>query len=193
MTTRVRFSRSADVFEAFPMLARFAAPPPDDIDPLGDVRRRLATRRPLEAIALLAHTLPRREAVWWASRAVAALQGAAGQDECARAAEAWVRAPDEPNRLQALALGLAAAQERPTTWLALAAGRSGGNVAPPDHPPAPAAPEACAQAVSAAVTLALVAREPREMLPWIAACVGGGIAFAEGGEAKILPPAAGRS
>ncbi len=189
MTTRVRFSRSADVFEAFPMLARFAAPPTDEVDPIEDIRRRLAGRRPVEAIALLAHTLPRREAVWWARRCVAALLGAKGEDECALATETWVRAPDDQNRREALERGLAAVEGRPTTWLALAAGRSGGNVAPANLPPTPATPEACAQAVSAAITLAIVTKEPREMPGWMDACVSGGVAFAEGQEMKIVAPA----
>lgn len=187
MTTRLRFLKSADVFAAFPTLAHYAAPPPDDIDPLGDVRRRIADRRALEAIALLAHTLPRREAVWWASRSVAALLGPGAEDECARAAEAWVRAPDSENQRAALERGLAAPSNKPTTWLALAAGRSGGNVAPADQPPVPAAPEACAQAVGAAVVLAIVSHAPADIPDRLSACIAGGIAFAEGGDLKIQP------
>ena len=193
MTSRVRFARARDVFEAFPFLSRFVPAPADGVDPLDYARRLLAGRRPLQAVAVLAHTLPRREAVWWGRRCVATLTGAAGEDDCARAAEAWVRAPEEPTRRAALDLGLAGDKKRPTTWLALAAGRSGGSLSAPDKEPVAPAPEACAQAVGAAITLAIVAKDPRELRGWIEACVASGLAFAAGGEVTISAPPPGRA
>lgn len=193
MTSRVRFALARDVFEAFPLLSRFVPAPADDVEPLEYARRLQAGKQPLQAVALLAHTLPRREAVWWGRCCVTALTGAAGEDDCARAAEAWVRAPEEPTRRAALELGLASSNKRPTTWLALAAGRSGGSLSAPDKEPVAPAPEACAQAVGAAITLAIVAKDPREIHGWIEACVAGGVAFAQGGGADVRAPAPGRS
>jgi len=139
---------------------------------------------------MLAYTLPRREAVWWGRRCLAAMLGAAGEDACARAAEDWVRAPEDETRRAALELGASCEVSSPTAWLALAAGRSGGSVSAPDQEPIPAPPQACAQAVVAALAIAVSQQPPTEIRAWIEACVKGGLAFAEGGELKVFAPGA---
>jgi hypothetical protein len=121
---------------------------------------------------------------------VGAILGARAEDEALRAAEAWVRAPEEERRRAALAVGMAGDQERPTTWLALAAGQSGGSVSAPDQKPIAPAPAACAQAANAAIVLAICVQDPRIIGAWIAACVEAGVRFAEGGEARVIVPAA---
>jgi hypothetical protein len=139
-SSRVRFATARDVCEAFTNLRRIAPAPGDASTPLDYVRRLLVCRRPIDAIAFLAHLLPRREAVWWARQCVGAILGARAEDEALRAADAWVRAPEEERRRAALDIGAAGDQERATTWLALAVGRSGGSVSAPDQKPIAAAP-----------------------------------------------------
>jgi len=190
MTSRIRVSRASDVFEAFPGLRMFTARPPEGVDPASYVRHLLAGPRPKQALTMLAYTLPRREAVWWGRRCLAAMLGPVGEDACARLAEDWVRAPEDETRRAALELGASGDPSSPTTWLALAVGRSGGSVSAPDQKPIPAPPQACAQAVAGALAIAVSQRPPTEIRAWIEACVKGGLAFAEGRDLKISAPGA---
>ncbi len=188
MSSRVRFSTARDVAEAFRELRRIAPAPGDASTPLDYVRRLLVSRRPIDAIAFLAYLLPRREAVWWARQCVGAILGPRAEDDALRAADAWVRAPEEERRRAALEIGVAGDQELPTTWLALAVGRSGGSVSAPDQKPIIPAPAACAQAANAAIVLAITHGEPRAIAGWVRACVEAGVRFAEGGEARVIAP-----
>ena len=188
MSSRIRFTTARDVFETFPELGELAPAPVDDAAPLEYARRLLASKPSSKAILFMAHLLPRREAVWWARQCVGAILGRSGEDEALRAAEAWVRAPEEDNRRAALAVGAAGGRRVPTTWLALAAGRSGGSLVAPEHKPMPPQPSACARAANAAIILAITAQQPTAIPPWICACVEAGIRFADGGDAKVIPP-----
>ena len=70
-------------------------------------------------------------------------------------AEAWVREPEETTRRAALNIGWTRDARIAATWLALAAGQSGGSIAPEGaHPVAPPA-QATALDVKAAVILAI--------------------------------------
>jgi hypothetical protein len=193
MPSRVRFPAARDVFETFPDLKELLPPPADDTPPLEFARRLLASRRPSQSILFLAHLLPRREAVWWARQCVCAILGTSAQDEALRAAEAWVRAPEEPNRRAALDLGKAANRRSPSTWLALAAGSSGGSRSAPEQKPTPPQPSACARAANAAIILAISAQGAGAVSPWIRACAEAGLRFAEGGDASVAAPVVGRS
>jgi hypothetical protein len=188
MSSRIRFSAARDVVEAFKDLRRIAPAPADASAPLDYVRQLSTSRRPIDAILFLAYLLPRREAVWWARQCVGAILGPRGEDEALRAADAWVRAPEEERRRAALAIGMAGEQERPTTWLALAAGRSGGSVSALDQKPIVPSPAACAQAANAAIVLAICGGEPKAIGAWVRACVEAGVRFAEGAEARVVAP-----
>ncbi len=191
MSSRIRFATARNVFEAFPDLRHVAPPPADESAPLDYARRLLISRRPTDAIAFLAYLLPRREAVWWARQCVGAILGRRADDAALRAAEAWVRAPEEDNRQAALAIGAAGDQANATTWLALAAAWSGGSMCAPDLKPLAAPISACAKAANAAIVLAATAGDPLAIGPWITACAEAGIRFAEGGDARPqLAPAA---
>jgi hypothetical protein len=132
--------------------------------------------------------LPRREAVWWGCQCVRAMsEGKA--DEALKAAEAWVRDPDEGPRRAALAIWEAGDRRAPTTWLAMAVGQSGGSVAPADAPPRPAPPHMTGVGVKCAVILAIAETPTRDQPAWVSACVEAAIRFAEGGDAKVRAPA----
>jgi hypothetical protein len=169
-------------------LRQLAPAPVDDVGPLDYARRLVASNHSHKAAVFLAHLLPRREAVWWARQCVGAILGKSGEDDALRAAELWVRAPDEENRRAALDLGNARDKQIPTTWLALAAGWSGGSLTAPDQNPLPPPPSACAKAANAAIILAACSAEPPLITPWIVACVDAGVRFAEGGEAQVVAP-----
>lgn len=184
MSSRIRFSTAQNVFEAFPDLRRLIPRPSNDSAALDYPRSLLTSRRPLDAIVFLAHLLPRREAVWWARQCVEALLPESAEDAALRAADAWVRSPEEETRRAALDIGNAADQAIATTWLALAAAWSGGSMAAPDQKPHIPQPSACARAANAAIALAISGGEPETIAARIQACAAAGLRFAEGGDAR---------
>jgi len=185
MPSRIRFATARSVFDAFSDLDYVAARPADDIDPL-DHARALISSRPREAVLFLSCLLPRREAVWWAAQCVRALIGKDGADEALRAAETWVRAPEDENRRAALSVANACDRRKPATWLAFAAGWSGGSVLAADQKPMPAPPGACAMAANAAIMMAVAAGDPPGAMRRMAACAEAGVRFAGGGDLAVL-------
>jgi len=185
MTSRIRFSTALNVFEAFQDLGRLLPRPIDDAAPLEYCRGLLGSGRPSDATAFLAHLLPRRETVWWARQCVGALIGPLADDPALQAAETWVREPEEEHRRAALDVGRAADSRSPTTWLALAAGWSGGSIGAVDLIPRPPPASACAKAANAAIVLAACAGDPRGIEARLRACAEAGLRFAEGGEARV--------
>jgi len=121
--SRIRFATAREVFEAFPgVRADIGAPPTEDA-PLTFMRALLESATPEDALSFCAYVLPRREAVWWACQCVRTLVPEPGPDgeTALRAAEAWVREPDEPRRRTALAIGTKANPRAAQSWVALAA------------------------------------------------------------------------
>ena len=113
----------------------------------------------LEATRLLAHALPKREAVWWACMCAAhtAPPDLAEPDRLARqAAELWVRQPTEKNRRHAMGLAEATTFETPDVLCAYAVFWSGETIGPEDQPPVPPTPHMAGKMVAAAVFLAAV-------------------------------------
>src|SRR4051794_21477337 len=55
----------------------------------------------VDAVQFLAHTLPKRQAVWWACRAADATGLTGPADAALRAADAWVAEPTEVRRVAA--------------------------------------------------------------------------------------------
>jgi hypothetical protein len=185
MSSRIRFVSARNVFEAFPELGRVLAQSADDSTPRVYAHAALSGPRPTDAIIFLAYLLPRREAVWWAIQCVRAMLGSSADDAALSAADAWVRAPEDDSRRAALAAFDARNQRTATTWLAFAAGWSGGSVTPPDQDPMPAPPAACAQGVHTAVILAACAGDPLGVVDRLRTCAEAGIRFADGGDAKV--------
>ncbi len=189
MSDRLRFGTAQQVFEAFPTAAADIDVKPVDETPLDFARKLLAPGRRFQAVVYVAYLLPRREAVWWGCLCVRAINGNQA-DEALLAAESWVRDPDEATRRAALNLGWTRDARRATTWLALAAGQSGGSIAAEDASYVQAPPQATALDVKAAVILAIAQSPPADQSAWLSACVEAGIRFAEGGDAKVRGPAA---
>jgi hypothetical protein len=182
---RLRFTHARQIFEAFPAAAEDIRPPRDGDDALEFAFRLLRSASPIEAVAYFAYLLPRREAVWWGAQCVRALQGRAASDAALDAAENWVREPGEPQRLAALDVAAAASKRTATTWLALAAGWSGGNIG--GQGAARAKPHLTAKAIRAAIILALAEAGVRDPAPWITAFVEAAIRFVKGGDATPAP------
>jgi hypothetical protein len=188
MSSRIRFATARSLFEAFDDLKHVAPPPAEDRAPLDYAGHLLASRRPADAIVFLAYLLPRREAVWWGRQCVAAMLGPRADTAAFHAAEEWVRAPDEALRRAALDIGNGGDRTSATTWLALAAGWSGGSMIGPEHAAVLPPLSSCAKAVNAAIVLAACTLDPLTFAPWITACAEAGMRFADDGEANVVAP-----
>lgn len=188
MSDRLRFATARQVFEAFPTAAADIEVQPGGEGALDFARKLLAPGRRFEAVVYIAYLLPRREAVWWGCQCVRAIGGNKA-DDALLSAEAWVREPEETTRRAALNIGWTRDARIATTWLALAAGQSGGSIAPEGaHPVAPPA-QATALDVKAAVILAIAQSPSHSQSVWTSACVEAGIRFAAGGDVKVHTPA----
>ena len=197
-TSRIRFTLAAQAFEDAPSLRESLPEPPEGAEPLAFLATLAASGSPVDALTYFAHLMPRRESVWWGCQCVRAIQG---ESPGLAAAEAWVRDPHEKTRRAALDVGNAGDKRRAATWLALAAGYSGGDIGPADRtplsaahpqiisPPVPAAPHMSASAIGAAVALA-VGGAGRDGRAWTQACVASAIDFSGGGDAKPSLPRA---
>lgn len=179
--SRIRFETAAAVFEAFDTAAVDVGEPPTEERPSVFLKRLMAKTPPLGAVGFLAHALPKREAVWWACRAVSNLTGVAeGADKQLAAAEAWVREPDEARRRAALEAAMMTASLAPGRWCAFAAGWSSGSSSLDETLSAPVQPHMTAHAVYIAVLRAADHIGYVDYAARLKACVASGAAFAEG-------------
>lgn len=141
-----------------------------------------------EASRLLAHALPRREAVWWAcmcARHTAPAALPAPDRRALEAAEAWVfRGEDKDRRA-----GFEQAQEgnfaSPEAWAAVAAFWSGDSMAPPGQAPVPPAPHLAGAAVAGSVLLAAVRDAPERREARLRQFLDSGREIAGGGPGRL--------
>lgn len=152
--SRLRFSTAREVFETFPAAGKVIRTAPTIEHPLAFLKRLAQGPAPIEAIGFCAFVLPRREAVWWATQSLRAMQRpGAPPDEAITAAEAWVRDPRDELRRVALAVAEAGDTAQPGTWAAWAAGYSGGSMVATHMVPCP--PDLTAKMARIAVVTAL--------------------------------------
>jgi hypothetical protein len=126
--SRLRFATAQALFDAFPEVSQKVGTGPTDQSPIDFLKALSSANKLPDAVTICAYLLPRREAVWWACGCVRALSGNIAPDRAAGllAAEAWVYEPDDKHRQAALDVGTKGEATNPMTWLALAAGWSGG-------------------------------------------------------------------
>jgi hypothetical protein len=137
----------------------------------------------VDAIRFLAHVLPKREAVWWASLCVRSVAGPNPPSEVTaalQAAEQWVMEPKEENRRKALAAAEAAGLGTPAGCTAVSAFWSGGSLGPANLPAIPPGEHLTARGVSGAVLLATVLAEPEKAAEKASRFLAQGIGVADG-------------
>ena len=138
-----------------------------------------------DAVNLLAHGLGRREGVWWACIcARTALEPEPAPDvlQVLAAAEAWCYEPTDEKRRTAFDLAEAQGRDHPASWAAIGAFWAGDNMAPLESQVVvPPGPFLTAKAVSMAVTLSAVRREPQNANGRFADFMARGIDIANGG------------
>lgn len=142
-----------------------------------------------DAARLVAHALPKREAVWWACMCARATETEPppADAESLAAAEAWVRKPEEPHRRQAMAKAEAAGFRSPEAWAAIGAFWSGGSMAPEGQPVVPPGDHLTGLAVAGAVALAAVRKHPEKADATLRAFLAGAVDIAGGGAGRIAP------
>ena len=159
-----------------------------ELNPQGGVQVLMAAGCYFEAIKLLAHGLPKREAVWWACLAARQLQTHETDElniSALIAAEAWAKKPSEENRQRCKELARKTKYETPASWAATAASWSTGSLAEPGEPEVAPPEFLYAHAVAGSVTLAggmLNVDDPTEGMKHF---IEQGINLAEGGNGLI--------
>jgi hypothetical protein len=124
------------------------------------VERLIETEQYTDAIAFLAHALPRREAVWWAwlcARAAAGGKPPASVIASLEATKTWIAEPTDPHRRAALDAAEVAGIGTPAGCAGLAAFLCGDTLGPAEAPPAPPGEYAAAKAIGGSINLAAVA------------------------------------
>lgn len=152
-----RFSTVQDLFESFPTAVDDVGEADPNAGSLDFLQKLVSIREWQKAISFCVYLLPKRAAVAWGCRSLRRMVETfnAADHRALTFAEAWVEQPEEVFRGKALAIGNVNDHRAPATWLALAAGWSGGSVAPPEADPIPPEPEKTARAVRVAMFMAL--------------------------------------
>jgi len=143
-----------------------------------------------DAVRLVAHALPKREAVWWACMCARAVPDAAlpaVDAEALERAEQWVRRPDDAARRAAMAAAERGKFDSPEAWAAVGAFWSGGSIAPEGQPPVPPPDHLSGTAVSGAVILASVRIKPERQAARFARFLEGARDIAGGGAGRQEP------
>lgn len=180
--SRVRFATARALYETFPEVSQKIGIAPTDQFPIEFLNDLTSKGKLDEAVAFCAYLLPRREAVWWACSCARASLGDIPRDRgaCLLAAEAWVYNPDDTHRKAALEIGTASDSNDPLTWLALAAGWSGGLLVAFPSLPVPVPTYMTARAARIAVLLS-AAKTGKNRSARLQACIEDGIKLAEAG------------
>jgi hypothetical protein len=190
---RLRFETARDLLDSYPDAVDELMIEPVEVPSLTFLAE-LSGQQPIDkAIGFCAYLLPRREAVWWGCQSVRVLAPPDNREAAAlRAAEEWVRVPEEEQRLNALAIGRRSNYRAATTWLALAAGWAGPSMPPGSlagfegaPPPAndawlPIPPDYTAKAVRSGILIASAKLAPQQRNELLKRCVADGSRLAAG-------------
>ena len=144
----------------------------------------------VEAARLVAHALPKREAVWWACMCAfhTAPADLLENDRLARElAENWVRQQSDKLRREAMAKAEAGDFATPEAWAAVGAFWSGDSMAPEGQAAVPPPPHLCGTAVAGSVVLAAVRGDPLRQPGRLKRFLESGRNIAAGGPGRLPP------
>ncbi|HUN44762.1 MAG TPA: hypothetical protein VMU81_31130 [Acetobacteraceae bacterium] len=142
----------------------------------------------MEAARLLAHALPRREAVWWTCMCASHTEppDLPEADRSARAAaEQWVRQPNDQNRIAAKQQSDATGQSTPESWAAMAVFFCGESITPEGQPKVPPKPHIAGRTLGGAVVLAAVRTDPKRQQDRLRQFLESGRSIAAGGVGRL--------
>jgi hypothetical protein len=118
-----------------------------------------------DAVRYLAHALPKREGVWWAwviAKRAAGAQPPPKIKDALDATEKWIAQPTDPNRRVAFEKAEAADLGTPAGCTGAAAFFAGESMAPPNLQAVPPGEWDTAKAITGAVMMAVVEKEPEK-------------------------------
>lgn len=141
-----------------------------------------------EAARLIAHALPKREAVWWACMCAAHTAQPDLPDAARQAretAEQWVRQQTDTLRRAAMAFAETSGFSTPEAWAGVAAFWSGDSMAPEGQPAVPPAPHLTGTAVAGAVALAAARGDARRNTDRLKRFLESGRNIAAGGPGRL--------
>lgn len=150
------------------------------------VRRLAGTNALTDALKLLAHGLPKREAVWWACTCCRACAPALQGDDlkAVDAAEKWVYEPTDANARSAYEYAERLGFKTPAGWAAVSAMWSSNSLAPTGQVVVPPAHYLTGVAVAGAVMLAAAAEPVAEIAVRQSRFLRYGLEIAAGGDAR---------
>ena len=138
-----------------------------------------------DAVSVLAQSLSRRGAAWWACRVARLEAGGSPTPKELRAletAEAWVRQPEQLKAYAAQDASNVAGLANPSGCAALAAFLAGESIAPPHLDPLPPLAHLAGMAAAGAVKLAAARRAPAEPKQELLRLIDAGFAIASGSD-----------
>ena len=141
-----------------------------------------------EASRLIAHALPKREAVWWACMCAAHTAPPDLPDTARKAretAEHWVRQQTDKLRREAMTLADASGFGSPEAWAGVAAFWSGDSMSPEGQPAVPPAPHLTGTAAAGAVALAAARGDARKLNARLKLFLESGRNIAAGGPGRL--------
>lgn len=150
---------AADVCKHFELSAPAMALLQPEMKPRPFLEALIAHAQHGDAAMLMAHAMPKREAIWWACCCVRHALGADGSPaahELIAAAEAWVSKPTDETRRAAFAKAEAANFDPPAGLLGMAVFFSSGSLSLPNLPVVPPKDHLAAGMVGNAVKIAAV-------------------------------------
>jgi len=136
-------------------------------------------------VSVLAQSLSRRAATWWACRVARLEAGGSPTPKELRtleAAEAWVKHPEQLRAYAAQDAANVAGLSSPAGCAALAAFLAGESLAPPHLDPLPPLPHLAGMAAAGAVKLAAARRAPAEPNQELSRLLAAGFAIAAGSD-----------
>jgi len=147
----------------------------------------------VEATKLMAHALPKREAVWWScmcSSHTAPPDLPDADQKCRGAAEEWVRGQSEKQRYAAWDAAQASGYGTPEVYTAVAAFWCGGSMAPEGQPAVPPQPHFVGNAVAGVIALSAVRGDPTKRDARLKRFLESGRNIAAGGPGRLPPETA---
>jgi len=179
----VRFATAEALFESFPELALKISAKPSEQPPTKFLQTLVAEGKIEDAVTFCAYLLPRREAVWWACGCARTPLDKIAEDRAAGllAAEAWVEEPDDERRQAALDIGTRGHCDDPLTWVALAAGWTGGFLVSGPQRPIPMPQHMTARATCTAILISALSVNRDQRPAYLEACIADGARLAEHG------------
>jgi hypothetical protein len=163
--TKVAAKTAAEICSRFELSEPARSLPQVGLTPGPYLERLINEKHFHDAIRFVAHALPKREAIWWATRCARLTGGAAlpaEQQAALQVAERWCAGPSEELRRAAMAASEKAQLKSPAGCAALAVFFSGGSLAPPNVPVVPPADDLTPRTVAGAVLMAAVVNEPEK-------------------------------